>query len=70
MELFEEYWDSSKIATNRDMIGLAHTKPKILFNPGENMNTAIPGTHCWHPSSKRHPENHMENSWMKPSSNC
>lgn len=36
MELFEEYWDSSKIATNRDMIGLlAQYKPKILFNPGE-----------------------------------
>lgn len=35
MELFQEHWDSSKIAVNKDMIRLLAThKPKIQFPPG------------------------------------
>lgn len=36
MELFFKKWDSTKIATNKDMIEmLASYKPAILFSPGE-----------------------------------
>lgn len=36
MELFLQYWDPSRIATNKDMIGLlAKYKPPVLFAPGE-----------------------------------
>lgn len=35
MELFQEYWDSSKIAVNQDVIRMLSThKPKPLFPPG------------------------------------
>src|SRR5688572_5558074 len=36
MELFGKYWDSSKIAVNKDMIELlARHRPAVNFNPGE-----------------------------------
>lgn len=36
MDLFMQHWDSTKVATNKDMIALlAQYKPEILFAPGE-----------------------------------